>query len=222
MATGFTPEYSTGFECPVCFEPMNNPESDRSPRLLKCNHFFCKECLENIVTNDSILCPMCRVSTEVDGGDISDLPLHIFPPSLTHGDLDESCQILVMSLYQELAEYKRTSVHQANNEMEEELKQAKKREMALIQQVEHYKNMVHHMKIFRGEVLRIDTNKQTLLAQHEDEINRLKADTDRTNNKIKVENKELKEKLKRTQDVCLFCIALLVVLVAFLALKMIN
>lgn len=45
------------YTCPICLCILNDPYS------LKCNHIFCKSCLENI---DSRLCPLCRSYYSMD------------------------------------------------------------------------------------------------------------------------------------------------------------
>ncbi|XP_026866595.2 RING finger protein 222 [Electrophorus electricus] len=56
-------------ECPVCYESLQE-----SPRTLSCGHVFCHDCLvrtfvsvnrDEIVTRDSIICPICRHVTFV-------------------------------------------------------------------------------------------------------------------------------------------------------------
>lgn len=43
-------------QCPICLEIID------SELLCKtsCNHFFCSDCLEQLISNKKILCPMCR------------------------------------------------------------------------------------------------------------------------------------------------------------------
>ena len=58
-------------ECPVCFEPC------KDPRLLKCGHQFCQNCLKNIANHTphgNIPCPVCREVTKPQHGDVSTLP----------------------------------------------------------------------------------------------------------------------------------------------------
>ena len=58
-------------ECPVCYEPY------KDPRLLKCGHQFCENCLNGIVRNipqGHIPCPVCREVTKPQHGDITTLP----------------------------------------------------------------------------------------------------------------------------------------------------
>ena len=58
-------------ECPVCFEPY------KDPRLLKCGHQFCENCLMNIARqtpHGNIPCPVCREVTKPQHGDVTTLP----------------------------------------------------------------------------------------------------------------------------------------------------
>ena len=45
-----------GLECPVC---LNNYSSKVRPKSLNCGHSICTDCLEDIVTSKTILCPLC-------------------------------------------------------------------------------------------------------------------------------------------------------------------
>ena len=58
-------------ECPVCFEPY------KDPRLLKCGHQFCQNCLKDIANHTphrNIPCPVCREVTSPQQGDVTILP----------------------------------------------------------------------------------------------------------------------------------------------------
>ena len=58
-------------ECPVCFEHY------KDPRLLKCGHQFCENCLRDIAKNTPqthIPCPVCREVTIPQHGDVTKLP----------------------------------------------------------------------------------------------------------------------------------------------------
>ena len=58
-------------ECPVCFEPY------KDPRLLKCGHQFCENCLKHIANyspQGHIPCPVCRKVTKPQHGDVTTLP----------------------------------------------------------------------------------------------------------------------------------------------------
>ena len=58
-------------ECPVCFEPY------KDPRLLKCGHQFCENCLKDVANHTPqghIPCPVCREVTKPQHGDVTTLP----------------------------------------------------------------------------------------------------------------------------------------------------
>ena len=46
-------------ECPVCMEIYTDP------KLLPCSHTLCKVCLDGVVINSSISCPVCRATHPV-------------------------------------------------------------------------------------------------------------------------------------------------------------
>ncbi|XP_063791609.1 E3 ubiquitin-protein ligase RNF183 [Pseudophryne corroboree] len=52
-------------ECPVCWNPYNN--TFRTPKLLKCHHSFCMECLARLSfmtqIRNRLQCPLCRDTT---------------------------------------------------------------------------------------------------------------------------------------------------------------
>ena len=62
------------FDCAVCMEDM----SDRKPNNLTCGHSFCGRCLENIATENRILCPTCRTETILPEDGVSGLPINLF------------------------------------------------------------------------------------------------------------------------------------------------
>ncbi|XP_047496504.1 uncharacterized protein LOC125044087 isoform X2 [Penaeus chinensis] len=45
-------------ECDICLEMFNC--SDKRPRVFPCGHTFCSHCIENLLQNDSVICPNCR------------------------------------------------------------------------------------------------------------------------------------------------------------------
>ena len=166
MATGGSSEFTTGYECPICFDLFNSSETAKTPRTLICNHFFCYECLDNMIEHNQICCPLCRTPTAVDYGNLSQLHVHTFPPLPEEGDLDVNCQLLVLSLYEQIEEYKKESREIL---LEEKLKanvvQARQREEELLNELEHYKMLAERMKVFKREVIRIDINKGTLIKE---------------------------------------------------------
>ena len=76
-------------ECPVCFEPF------KSPRLLKCGHQFCENCLKDVADHTPqghIPCPVCRDVTKPQHGDVTTLPrstLHQYMQELIFGQPTE-------------------------------------------------------------------------------------------------------------------------------------
>ena len=59
MATKAPSGYMKHLECPVCMELY------KDPRLLPCSHTLCKTCLDGVVKNSSITCPVCRATYSV-------------------------------------------------------------------------------------------------------------------------------------------------------------
>ena len=56
-------------ECTICLETI------KEPKMLTCQHTYCRECLENLVKKDGrcavvIICPECRTKTEVRSKEI--------------------------------------------------------------------------------------------------------------------------------------------------------
>ena len=144
MATGCSriSEFRTGFECPVCFDLFDISESAKTPRTLTCNHSFCHECLERIIENDynQVLCPLCRTCTDVDFGDLSQLPV---PPCSRDTDPDV---LLLLSLYKEIEDYK-----EKESLLEDKLKEAadlaRQREEKLIKELKHCKMLSERTKM---------------------------------------------------------------------------
>lgn len=54
-------------ECSICTEEKHEL------RMLQCNHSFCSECLQNIVSNCKLCCPVCRKTTTFPS--VQDLPV---------------------------------------------------------------------------------------------------------------------------------------------------
>ena len=45
-------------ECPICSELFN--DVDHCPRLLRCGHTCCEQCLNHVLKESLITCPTCR------------------------------------------------------------------------------------------------------------------------------------------------------------------
>ena len=71
MSAGVQPAFIHHLECPVC---LNNY---RDPRLLPCpqgSHTVCKACLDHLVKETTIVCPVCGTTHAVPATGPSDLP----------------------------------------------------------------------------------------------------------------------------------------------------
>lgn len=58
--------------CPLCLDTFEDP------RVLFCQHIYCKKCLESLLSrgvSPTIICPECRKPTETSSGGVSDLPV---------------------------------------------------------------------------------------------------------------------------------------------------
>ena len=62
MATGGIPDHDLD-SCPVCFERFKE-EGDLLPRLLPCTHTLCESCIKQLIRNNKLQCPECRVDHE--------------------------------------------------------------------------------------------------------------------------------------------------------------
>ena len=56
MATKSPSGFMQHLECPICMEIY------KDPRLLACSHTLCKICLDGVVKNSPITCPVCRAT----------------------------------------------------------------------------------------------------------------------------------------------------------------
>ncbi|KAM4691316.1 RING finger protein 222 [Rhinophrynus dorsalis] len=69
MSNENTDKESPGYECPVCYERLQNPSV--SERRLSCGHSFCHDCLVKYLMTaknegtikKNIICPLCRYVT---------------------------------------------------------------------------------------------------------------------------------------------------------------
>jgi len=64
MASGIVKTLAKHLECAVCLERI------KEPKMLTCQHTFCRGCLErSVVTDDQgkceVTCPECKEKTEV-------------------------------------------------------------------------------------------------------------------------------------------------------------
>ena len=58
--------------CAVCMEHL----LDRNPRYLSCHHSFCQQCLQQLINNGQLSCPICRAVTAVPNNDITKLTMN--------------------------------------------------------------------------------------------------------------------------------------------------
>ena len=47
-------------ECPICLS-----ESDKTVKIIKCNHDFCENCINNWLLNHKNSCPICRTDIKI-------------------------------------------------------------------------------------------------------------------------------------------------------------
>ena len=59
MAYSVEKELAKHLECGICLEKFEDP------KVLRCQHLYCRKCLERLVIEDEITCPECRRKTEV-------------------------------------------------------------------------------------------------------------------------------------------------------------
>ena len=64
MASGVEKKITKHLECAICLETF------KEPKVLTCQHSYCKTCLERLATVDGrwnyeITCPECRQKTQV-------------------------------------------------------------------------------------------------------------------------------------------------------------
>ncbi|XP_068729990.1 tripartite motif-containing protein 2-like [Montipora capricornis] len=73
MASPIHKKLAKHLECPICLEKFTEP------KVLSCQHSYCRMCLERLVRrlgrdDYEVTCPECRKNTKVPGGDINSLP----------------------------------------------------------------------------------------------------------------------------------------------------
>ena len=61
----------------LCHGKFSGPHPYDDPRLLSCLHSFCKKCLTNSITNDTVICPTCTEPTVISSKGIDGLPVNI-------------------------------------------------------------------------------------------------------------------------------------------------
>ena len=55
-------------ECELCFENFNRVE--RLPKIIqKCGHTFCETCISQMVKNNVLTCPYCRIDVKISKDD---------------------------------------------------------------------------------------------------------------------------------------------------------
>ncbi|XP_019647566.1 PREDICTED: uncharacterized protein LOC109487899 [Branchiostoma belcheri] len=74
MASGVTSQIKEEFlVCQICFEDYLNP------KVLPCQHTFCKTCLENMVAKmGKLTCPNCRLACQLPRSGVEGLPTSFF------------------------------------------------------------------------------------------------------------------------------------------------
>ncbi|KAL9958088.1 hypothetical protein ACROYT_G035057 [Oculina patagonica] len=77
MASSVETKLAKHLECGICLERFEEP------KMLTCQHSYCKRCLERLVTtvalqDHEIKCPECRKGTKVPSGDVKSLPSNFF------------------------------------------------------------------------------------------------------------------------------------------------
>ncbi|CAD5114634.1 unnamed protein product [Dimorphilus gyrociliatus] len=65
--------------CTICLDLWIG----KNPRALPCQHTFCEDCLKTTIANKCIVCPQCRLRTQLPNGKISDLPKSVFDSNIT-------------------------------------------------------------------------------------------------------------------------------------------
>ena len=66
----------TSLECPIC-KNVFETDGKYQPKILKCGHTFCKDCIENMSNPMGVKCPYCFAVTPVGIMGIYGLPVNI-------------------------------------------------------------------------------------------------------------------------------------------------
>ncbi len=77
QSKSFYDDIKKEIECPVCQEQFSDVNE---PKVLKCQHTFCKSCLEGWFRQQhrrALSCPTCREITECPNNDINSLPSNL-------------------------------------------------------------------------------------------------------------------------------------------------
>ena len=79
--SGRQSKISKHLECPVCMDIF------RDPRILPCAHTICKGCLESLIQNSSIECPVCRAKHAIPPNKADGFPRNL----VVAGMIDSLC-----------------------------------------------------------------------------------------------------------------------------------
>ncbi|XP_072164570.1 E3 ubiquitin-protein ligase TRIM45-like [Diadema setosum] len=87
---------SKNLECSICLSLFDQP------KLLKCSHTFCKDCLESILhiqpKQQTITCPVCRKRTPLPSGDVDKLQTNVPMSSLVEEVKNKNPQCTVCEM----------------------------------------------------------------------------------------------------------------------------
>ncbi|CAD5114639.1 unnamed protein product [Dimorphilus gyrociliatus] len=76
-------------ECRICLDSWLK----REPKVLSCQHTFCRECLESLGGQFYLTCPLCRASSYLPTASVDNLPDHFLSKSLIKFPREEKAQI---------------------------------------------------------------------------------------------------------------------------------
>ena len=72
MAAETVTKPTVNLSCLVCNQLFKNP------KYLPCCHFYCEECIENMMTESKVMCPKCKQDSIVPAGRVEELPNNFF------------------------------------------------------------------------------------------------------------------------------------------------